>query len=1133
MLVMVPSLLALMILSASIWVQAYDFITEVRSKTLSVTAALKATHISQNIALYRDFARAVSTRNNIQSFLNQFNEGNETQLLRNALQDELRDSLSGALDDTLLLQAVIYPRSSQQSGLRSAVVNATGESAMGAVLLPYDHTNGTPAYLGNPINGYPKRLYPNLTWTDDSDIGPQVLYGQRQLNYSSTLVLGPLYLDNRSALLSMTVAVNNNTSPRETLGWLTVVLDGRLFYDIMSETIGLDHSGEILIVGPPSTDNLFDPTVQPKVASGTADVPVRFVLPPDTSKNNTDRHGVRASDPDLPFSMDSYPAVVEAYSRQPGSHLSTRNENGSKVSVGYSRVMSNMVDWVIIFEEARSEAMGPVKGLGNTILACIFAVLGAILIVCWPLAHYATKPIRQLKVATENSIMTYEAEIPDTSSGSQSDPESLKQAEYASNCNISEKMAKWRKPKMQRRREFQIPEKVPEKPHIIYDELTDLTSTFNEMSDELRIQYMRLEDRVRKRTKELEKSRDLARAADESKTLFIANVSHELRTPLNGVIGMCSVAMQEDDVPRIKQSLNIIYKSSDLLLRLLTDLLTFSRNSFGQQLSIEHGVFRLGDIGTQLVSIFEKQAREKSIDLKVVFHGPSSRGSDETTEDCIKTGQDIEQVVHPSFELAQGPSGTGPLRTMTLIGDKNRILQVLMNLVSNSMKFTPENGTVEVRIRCKGFAAATSIAPTELDSASTAVGSGESDEKPTTPQPPPGRQMKFDFEVEDTGPGVPEHLQQEIFKPFVQGDPALTRKHGGTGLGLAICAQLATLMGGGMHIRSTVDIGSTFTFSVPLVYSKVRTPSLAASIGGDAQKTSIDASITEASQYRRPSRTLQKLAYEATQSPERKGSLSKQSVRSRISAVAGYRSRSRPSSRGTSPVKNPAKTELQPIQSIATPFNNLNDPPRYHQGDSPIETNKENQDPSTTNPIQLSGSTTKEDEAGSPITATLTNKSPLKLSPSSSSGQPCFKVLVAEDNKINQEVILRMLKLEKIENVTLAEDGLEAVSHVESCSSGSNNSEPSSPDAPPSFDLIFMDIQMPNMDGIEATKKIREMGFSRPIVALTAFDHEKNRDACGEAGMDDFVSKPLKRKALKEVLERWKRKEGEEGKEKG
>ena len=131
-------------------------------------------------------------------------------------------------------------------------------------------------------------------------------------------------------------------------------------------------------------------------------------------------------------------------------------------------------------------------------------------------------------------------------------------------------------------------------------------------------------------------------------------------------------------------------------------------------------------------------------------------------------------------------------------------------------------------------------------------------------------------------------------------------------------------------------------------------------------------------------------------------------------------------------------------------------------------------------------------------------------------------ILVAEDNKVNQEVIMRMLKLESMTEVTLAEDGLQAVDKIRE--SMVNNE---------TYSLIFMDIQMPNMDGIQATKEIREMGFKGSIVALTAFDHESNRDACWQAGVDEFMGKPVKRKILRETLQKFASHEADGEAEKG
>ncbi|KAK5200622.1 Histidine kinase osmosensor, partial [Cryomyces antarcticus] len=423
----------------------------------------------------------------------------------------------------------------------------------------------------------------------------------------------------------------------------------------------------------------------------------------------------------------------------------------------------------------------------------------------------------------------------------------------------------------ERRRVFRIPGKVRDRKHVIHDELTDLTQTFNEMSDELMMQYERLEERVKQRTAELELSKKAAEAANESKTLFIANISHELKTPLNGILGMCAVCMQEDDPTRLKRSLGIIYKSGDLLLNLLTDLLTFSKNQVGQQLSLDEKEFRLRDISSQVLAIFDKQSKEGQIDLEVKF-----QGLQETETSDLETANDIKE---------HGPFGFGRLKDMTLWGDQHRILQVVINLVSNSLKFTGPGGKVVLSIKCLG------AAPSDGGSRKTSVMSKQSrltsvgDSKhrskldsdisvlpqskytntaneinitdkgrayaqimaaERSPSPPLGRNLLFEFEVEDTGPGIAEHQQQRIFEPFVQGDLGLSKKYGGTGLGLSICSQLTGLMRGTISLKSQVGVGSTFTMRIPLRHILNRADSTASSrvdVGGfNSRRSSVEES---------------------------------------------------------------------------------------------------------------------------------------------------------------------------------------------------------------------------------------------------------------------------------------------------
>ena len=382
------------------------------------------------------------------------------------------------------------------------------------------------------------------------------------------------------------------------------------------------------------------------------------------------------------------------------SMLSTHNENNDSVAVGYARPQSTVVNWLLIIEQSHGEAWAPINKLRTIVLSCVFGTIGLILIIIVPIAHYSVRPIRRLRDATEKSIAPpgytpngsiHSENMVDLSGDEAVDEENAISTRSKKGFMVRLKRLRHtgrRKSKIEqseedRRRAFKIPATVPERKHLIRDEISELTTTFNAMSRELLLQYTSLEAKVQERTQELVISKQAAEAANESKTLFIANISHELKTPLNGILGMCAVCLGEEDLPRIKRSLQVIYKSGDLLLHLLNDLLTFSKNQIGQQLSLEEKEFRLIDIKSQITTIFDKQVREGHINFAVNF----------ITTDANAESFGLSEKALPAL----GPQGMGRLKDMCLWGDQHRILQVIINLVSNSLKFTPEGGKVEVR----------------------------------------------------------------------------------------------------------------------------------------------------------------------------------------------------------------------------------------------------------------------------------------------------------------------------------------------------------------------------------------------------------------------------------------------------
>ena len=406
-----------------------------------------------------------------------------------------------------------------------------------------------------------------------------VEYNGRRLDPTQMLLLGPFIVNDSYALLSATVGIINNTSSHNILGWLTVVVDARMLIDIINSPEGLGKTGEALIVGPPSLDNHYpqDPRHSSAAIVGSFNSSFQF-LPNTTSGRHEERDSPATYN--VPFRTSSFPAVLSAWTKandaanNAGAYISTRNEDGDKVSTGYARLSAPAVDWVLLVEQSHSEVVAPIDHLRDVVLICVFSVTGLLLLIIVPLAHYSIGPIRQLRNATSKTVQPYQSEDSNSEYSSNQGHTLIDEDGTVVNEEEARKegfftLSKFRRSKSpkgaRRRRTFRIPSKVPERKHWVTDELTELTSTFNEMSDELTMQYERLEERVKERTAELEKSKEAAESANQSKTLFIANISHELKTPLNGILGLTTVCMGEDDPSRIRSTLNTIYKSGDLL----------------------------------------------------------------------------------------------------------------------------------------------------------------------------------------------------------------------------------------------------------------------------------------------------------------------------------------------------------------------------------------------------------------------------------------------------------------------------------------------------------------------------------------------------------------------------------------
>ncbi|KAM0176758.1 hypothetical protein ACHAPF_004615 [Botrytis cinerea] len=1110
--VLVAALVPLIVLSLATWFNNYSFTVDVKENALSLTASLKAASVASDLLLIQATCSTIVTRILIQEAIRDFYRGAPEW---NEAREDVQSALaSGGL--SALLQVIIFSRN--ETGSVNGILNVTANaSGVADIQLPYNNSLNQPAFLGDADQGFPAALYPNISYIPTTDPDPNApgtnftqvyAFADYPLNKSAALLLGPLQINSTYALVSLTLPIVENSNPDNILGYMTVVAAATSLIDVVYSREGLDKTGIVLVVGTNRRENQFSYMSRPATATYEPDLhnltkaSVKYIFPPYPLEGQTDRHSVYNANlteyGSSNFSEGNYPAILHGFGRQnpkvnnASSYITTTNEQGVKVSVGWARPQSALVDWLLIVEQAHSEAWEPIIKLRNILLACVFGTFGLILIVVIPMAHFSVRPIRRLRDATKQSIQppgyTPRQSIEDELYGEEEVGEGSSSGYKKTGFLVrlrkltqsGRRVSRAEKSEIDRRRDFKIPGKVPDRKHWIEDELTDLTSKFNEMSDELLLQYTSLESKVAERTEQLEHSKKAAEAANESKTLFIANISHELKTPLNGILGMCAVCMGEDDLPSIKRSLKTVYKSGDLLLNLLNDLLTFSKNQIGQQLHLEEKEFRLSDVKEQIRNIFRKQVDEGGITFGVHFLGTESTD-----------GAPLEKPSGKPLP-ALGPNGIGRLKDMCLWGDQHRILQIIINLVSNSLKFTPPGGKVEVRIRCMGELeqpldgvnsrnSMGSKQSSHRRNVRTRTGSGSNasghtsthasgqisrtasntkqagtalvinpmdprarvqlNERSATPPPNNARTLWFSIEVEDTGPGIPEHLQERVFEPFVQADLGLNRKYGGTGLGLSICSQLAGLMGGSISLVSTLGEGSTFNVQLPLKFVKERAPSTSSSdvIG------SRPASMVSQSELERHTPKGSIDATTAVGSPGKSNGGAGYSIDTQPRLV-GLRQPFFTSSPTPPPNDDNAKTQLAAIDRAA----------KEKVGDKKI------------------------------------------------------RVLVAEDNLVNQEVVLRMLKLEDVYDVVVAKDGQEAYDIVKQ-----------SMEEGKFFNLIFMDIQMPNLDGLQSTRLIREMGYSAPIVALTAFAEESNVKECYESGMDHFLSKPIRRPALKQVLKKF------------